>query len=69
MFSAGMAVGDVTVRHEFDMAYQGQTHTVTVDAPDPYDRGPTGVQAAFDRANTASFETHPEEHRDPAPFR
>ena len=51
----GLALDEPSVRHEFDMAYQGQTHTILVDAPDPEDLGPVSIQAAFDGAYAAVY--------------
>ena len=45
------------MRHEFDMAYAGQTHAISVDTPGPTagDLGPEAIQAAFDRAYAAAY--------------
>ena len=52
---AGLALDDPEVRHELDMAYEGQIHTVVVDAPGLDDLGPESLQAAFDRTYTATY--------------
>ncbi len=52
---AGLALADLTVRHEFHMAYEGQTHTVKVDAPSYEEISPESVEAAFDLAYTSSY--------------
>ena len=53
----GLALEEPSVRHEFDMAYAGQTHTIAVDASGlaDGDLGPEAVQAAFDRAYAAAY--------------
>ena len=53
----GLALEAPSVRHEFDMAYAGQTHAISVDAPGPAagDLGPEAIQAAFDRAYAAAY--------------
>ena len=53
--SAGGASREPAVSHEFDMAYEEQTHTISVDATDLDDLSPEGVQAAFDRAYAAAY--------------
>ncbi len=52
---SGLPLRDPSVRHEFDMAYEGQTHTIVVDAPDPENLGSESIQAAFDRAYVAAY--------------
>ena len=52
---SGLALEDPSVRHEFDMAYEGQTHTIVVDAPDLEHLDPESVQAAFDGAYVAVY--------------
>lgn len=51
----GLTLGDLSVRREFDMAYEHQTHTITVDASALTDLSPEAIQDAFDRAYTASY--------------
>ncbi len=51
----GLALDEPSVRHEFDMAYEGQTHTIAVDASGLENPGPESVQAAFDRAYAAAY--------------
>ena len=52
---SGLTLVDPSVHHEFDMAYEGQTHTIVVDAPPLGDLAPASIQAAFDRAYTAAY--------------
>lgn len=51
---AGLALEDVTARHEFHMAYEGQTHTVKVDA-DLADLGSASIEEAFKGAYAAAY--------------
>ena len=51
----GLTLEDPTVRHEFDMAYEGQTHTIVVDAPAAGDLAPASIRTAFDRAYAAAY--------------
>ncbi len=51
----GLALADLSVRREFDMAYEHQTHTITVDASALTDLSPEAIQDAFDRAYAASY--------------
>ena len=52
---SGLKLEDSSVRHEFDMAYEGQTHTIVVDAPDLEHLDSESIQAAFDRAYVAAY--------------
>ena len=52
---SGLTLVDPAVRHEFDMAYEGQTHAIVVDAPAVHDLSPASIQDAFDRAYVAAY--------------
>ena len=51
----GLILEEPTVQREFDMAYEGQTHMIVVDAPPLDDLGPASIQAAFDEGYTATY--------------
>ena len=53
----GLALEAPSVRHEFDMAYEGQTHAIAVDASGlaAEDMGPEAIQSAFDSAYAAAY--------------
>ena len=55
LVGSGLTLEDPSVRHEFDMAYEGQTHTIVVDAPALEDLAPASIQEAFDRAYLAAY--------------
>jgi len=52
---ADLVFDDVQVRHELDMSYVGQTHTVVVDIGDPTDLTRDAVQAAFDESYRSTY--------------
>ena len=51
----GLILQEPAVYHEFDMAYEGQTHMITVDAPALDGLDAAGIQAAFDRGYQAAY--------------
>ncbi len=52
---AGLTLNESVVSHEFDMAYEGQTHTIVVEAPSFDHLSASTIQSCFDRAYEATY--------------